>query len=128
MSKNKHLEWATTKQIEGMEEFCAVADEYGNFDVEFKQSDWADDESSRFYAIVSWGTKGDHKNHTFDIAYNYEPTWDCHYKPVEFWQFIFADGDCTKEISTEVFFVELFSYLDNIYPNQIKALLKELEK
>ena len=55
MSKREYPEWATPKQIEGMKEFNCVADEYGSFNVEFKETDYSDDDGSRIYAVVLWG-------------------------------------------------------------------------
>lgn len=113
-------EWATPKQIEGMKEFVDVSNEYGCFKVAYKQSDWGDEDETRFYAVVTWGSTNNKgcREHTFDIAYDYEPTWDYLNEPIEFWQFLFAGGDCTREISTEVFFLELFQYLDGIANTQ----------
>jgi hypothetical protein len=112
--ENNIPSWATEKQKEGMEEFNGIADEYGNFKVEFSQSEWADDDT--FYANITWGNhfgKGERK-HTIRIGWNYEQYFDHLGVENDTWQFIFSDGDCTREMSTEVLFLDLFSYLDGI--------------
>lgn len=54
------------------------------------------------------------RQHEFDIAWNYEQTWDCYGDKKEEWQFIFSGGDATREMTTEVFFIDLFFMLDKI--------------
>lgn len=117
---NKYPEWATEKQQEGMEKFRGIASEYHDFTIDFTQSDLGEEDSTRFYANVSWGSEGlrGQRKHKFDIAYDYEATWDRCGVRLHEWQFLFAGGDATREISTEVFFLDLFFYLDGLPLNQ----------
>ncbi len=111
----EYPEWATEKQIEGMKLFTSVVDEYlFQVSVEFKETDFEDvDNDSRFYAIVSWEKpeKGK-REHTFDIAFDYEPTWNHLGERIHEWQFLFSGGEATREVSNEILFMDLFFYLD----------------
>ena len=113
--KQRYPDWATDKQQEGMKRFLDIAYEYGDFTVSFeKDRHGRGDEYHSFVAVVEWenwqnpGTK----KHEFYIAWDYEQTWDCHHQEIHDWQFLFGGGDATREISSEVFFVDLFFYLD----------------
>jgi len=110
---DKFPEWATEKQKEGMKEFLKVADSYGQFDVIFEQSQYPDYEN-RFLAVVTWENiyaKGV-RSHKFDIDWDYEETWDKYGDRIYQWQFLFSGGEATREISTEVFFIDLFFEID----------------
>ena len=113
---NNIPKWATEKQQEGMKLFNTIAREYADFEIEFTASDHDDeDEDSRFYAIITWGSFSNDKGqrvHSFDIAYDYERTWDKYGERVYEWQFLFSGGEATREVSTEVLFLDLFFYLD----------------
>ncbi|MDH5639536.1 MAG: hypothetical protein OEZ04_13705 [Nitrospinota bacterium] len=105
---HSYPEWATDKQKEGMAEFLAVAEAYGAFVVSFDRprSSWMGPDS--FTAAVKYGNP--ERSHEFDIAFDYQDTWDCCGNLVPpHWQFLFSAGDCAREISIEVFFVDLFS-------------------
>jgi hypothetical protein len=107
-------EWANDKQIEGMKEIIGIAKEYGDFGISFKQNDYGDEDDSIFIMCLDWGnynTKGN-RHHEMRIGFDYEQTWDCYGELVHDWQFIFAGGDATRELTTEVFFLDLFFYLD----------------
>lgn len=114
-------EWATEKQREGMELFNEVTADYSLFNFTFENHPNAvcDNEEPEhdFIVNVSWGYDGaDSKgirNHTFHIAWDYETTWDHMNERIYEWQFVFGDG-CGREVTTELFFVELFSFLDKI--------------
>lgn len=107
----KYPDWASEKQVEGMKAFSSVAKEYGDFTVEFTPTDY-DDGEHRFYAVVNWRLLGGEMQHTFDIGWYYERTWARDGTEKEpHWQFLFAGGDATREMSTEVFFLELFQFL-----------------
>ena len=119
---SKYPAWATKKQIEGMEEFCKIASEYGHFEISFKKHDGLlTEDCHQFDAIVYWGHKSTKKDHKFNIAFDYESLWDRYGDRVFCWQFVFADGDATAPISTEVFFVDLFYESD-------KRLDKKMER
>ena len=120
---SNYPEWATEKQKEGMSEFFKLIEEYGNFNVSYKQPEYVDEENqdSEFVAVVTWEShtnlsvkaKGI-RHHEFRIAWNYEQYFDYQNNRVDAWQFVFAGGDATREISTEVLFMDLFFYLDGI--------------
>lgn len=110
----EYPEWATEKQLEGMKLFYQILNEYlWTMDVEFKVSDHDDDSGSRFYAVVSWdqGEKGK-RCHEFDIAFDYEATWNHLHERIHEWQFLFSGGDATRELSNEIIFMDLFWYMD----------------
>lgn len=107
-------EWANDKQLEGMKKFIAIAKEYGDFDVSFKPNNWGDEDSSIFIACIDWENfqaKG-RRHHEMRIGFDYEATWDCYGERIHDWQFIFAGGDATRELTTEIFFLNLFFYMD----------------
>jgi len=119
----EYPEWASEKQKEGMKQFRMIADEFGQFNIEFKQSHYLSNHS--FDAVVTWENyeaKGKRK-HVFWIAWDYERTWDKYGERVENWQFVFADGDATQSMSTEIFYIDLFFYMDkklNITDNHLQ--------
>lgn len=108
-------DWANEKQREGMSIFNGLLDEYlSTMNVEFKPTDFPDDEEdSRFYAVVSWdqGEKGQ-RRHEFDIAFDYEATWNHRRERIHEWQFLFSGGEAVRELSNEILFMDLFWYLD----------------
>lgn len=115
--KQNYPDWATEKQKEGMAKFTAIADEYWVFDIEFRQDDHGDeDDESRFYADITWGegTPLGVRKYEFDIAFDYEATWNRHHERIHEWQFLFSGGEATREVSTEVLALDLFFYLDGI--------------
>ncbi|MBO1897758.1 hypothetical protein HNW13_018630 [Shewanella sp. BF02_Schw] len=107
--------WATPKQKEGMLLFYQIASEYGCFSVTFKQSTKAI-EQHIFIAAVEWESPTNtgcvKRYHEFFVAWDYETTWDQFGKIVLYWQFLFAGGDCTREVTTESFYIDLFFYMD----------------
>lgn len=111
-------DWATEKQLEGMKKFVAIAEEYGSFEIGFETNNWGDEDDSIFIAVLTWGYEGTNekgiRKHKIRCGWDYEATWDCYGERVHDWQFIFAGGDATRGMSTEVFFVDLFFYLDGI--------------
>jgi len=117
---NNIPEWASTKQKEGMSEFNDIVDQYGSFDVLFKEPDYySDDDDSEFIAILTWGYNTDKddlgiRKHEIRIAWNYEQYFDYCGEKIDSWQFIFASGDATREMDTEVLFIDLFFYMDGI--------------
>ena len=107
--------WATKKQIEGMRKFTAIAEEYGNFKIEFTQNIWGDENESVFVAVVAWGEeKEGSKKHSFSCGWDYEKTWDYCGERIKEWQFVFGGRDATRGMTSEAFFACLFFYLDNI--------------
>ena len=113
--KYKYPEWATEKQKEGMDIFLGIATEYGDFNITFRQDDHDYDEDAHaFFADIAWShntAKGERK-HEMLIAWDYEPTWNRYNERVHHWQFLFGGGDATREVSSEVFFLDMFWYLD----------------
>jgi len=112
-------EWANTKQLEGMRKFYRIASEYGDFVISFvKHGEYLhDNNNSMFCATLDWNSCGDRdveKHYEMLIGFDYESTWDRYGEPVYDWQFIFADGDATREMTSEVFFLDLFFYLDGL--------------
>ncbi len=113
MTEKPYPEWATKKQKEGMEQFRMIADEFGSFEIEFKESH--DLSNHSFDAVVTWenhNAKGK-REHEFWIAWDYEQTWDRYGDIVEEWQFVFSDGDTSQSMSTDMFFISLFFYMDD---------------
>lgn len=109
--QNPILVWATTKQQEGMSAFLDIASEYGNFDVSFFQSHGVED---AFTARVEWeNNKAEgRRSYEFHVAWDYEPTLDCLGDELHEWHFVFAHGDASREMTSEIFFLSLFFYLD----------------
>lgn len=116
--------WATEKQHEGMTKFNGIAAEYGNFEIEYQQGNWGEDDDT-FIALLTWGYEGTNekgiRQHKIRIGWDYERTWDCYGDRIHQWQFIFANGDATREMTTEVFFLDLFFYLDGIVDTTERA-------
>jgi hypothetical protein len=113
-------EWASTKQREGMNDFYELATEYGSFDISFKQPEYySEDDDSEFIAVLTWGYNTDKddlgiRNHEIRVAWNHEQYFDHCSSEVDAWQFVFACGDATREMSTEVLFIDLFFFMDGI--------------
>jgi len=109
-------EWATARQIEGMQLFNNVLNEYlWAASVEFKETDFEDESGTRFYAVVFWDSDDKGKRqHEFDVAFDYEAEWDHLGKRIHRWQFLFAGGDVSRELTNEILFMELFWYLDKV--------------
>ena len=112
----QYPEWANEKQKEGMELIFAIANEYGDFDISFKPDDSGYEDESIFYVVLDWtshtGETKDKRHHEMMIGFDFEATWDKCGDRVHDWQFIFAHGEATREVSTEVFFLDLFFYFD----------------
>ena len=113
-------EWANNKQKEGMELIYAIANEYGNFDISFKPDDSGleDEEAeSVFYIVLDWtshtGEAKTKRHHEMMIGFDFEATWDSCGERLHEWQFMFGNGDATREVSSEVFFLDLFFYFDD---------------
>ncbi len=108
-------EWATEKQKEGMSLFNDIAGEYGSFVVSYRQSN--NEDVDYFFAVVDWDCPGakDKRRHEFKIGWNYAKTWSHLGKVIEHWQFIFGDDEeCTREVTSEIFYMDLFFYMDNL--------------
>ena len=112
--------WASAKQQEGMSEFNDIVEQYGSFDVSFKEPDYySDDDDSEFIATLKWGYDNDKddlgiRKHEIRMAWNHEQYFDHCGVEVDAWQFVFACGDATREMSTEVLFIDLFFFMDGI--------------
>ena len=127
MRETIYPEWATDKQMEGMKEFASVAEEYGNFDIHFRKTNH-DHGEHRFDAFVTWGGMRSNQiiQHQFDIAWDHESKWDRYGELLEpHWQFLFACGDATREISTEVFYLVLFDFLKQKYDRAKDEAIRE---
>ena len=113
-------EWASPKQREGMDDFYELATEYGYFDISFRAPDYYnDDDDSEFIAVLTWGYDADKddlgiRKHEIRIAWNYEQYFDHCGDKADAWQFVFACGDATREMTTEVLFIDLFFFMDGI--------------
>lgn len=114
--KLEYPEWANEKQKEGMELIHCIANEYGDFDITFKPDDSGHEDESIFYIVLDWlshtGDTEDKRHHEMMIGFDFEKTWDMHNEAIEEWQFMFGNGEATREVSTEVFFLDLFFYFD----------------
>tara|TARA_R110000787_G_scaffold184251_1_gene296189 strand:- start:103 stop:492 length:390 start_codon:yes stop_codon:yes gene_type:complete len=113
-------EWASAKQREGMDDFYELATEYGYFDISFRKPDYyTDDDDSEFVAILTWGYDTGKEDlgirkHEIRIIWNHEQYFDHCGDKVDTWQFVFACGDATREMNTEVLFIDLFFFMDGI--------------
>lgn len=106
-------EWATDKQKEGMDIFVVIVDEYHHFDIEFKKSNMDEEEYPRFEAVVTWDSNGGASlSHEFEIGWNHEKVWAHSGEELDEWQFIFSFGDCAREMSTEIFYLDMFFFMD----------------
>jgi hypothetical protein len=109
--ENKLPEWATDKEQEGMKSFLKIVEEYGQFEVEFKSTTFADDIG--FYATVSWSpfARPDivHKVE-YSIHYNFEQLFNSGLEKINTWQFVFEDNGF--QMSGQLFYMELFQHLD----------------
>jgi hypothetical protein len=110
---SKYPEWATEKQLEGMKEASSVIQEYGNFDIEYRPGD-SDEEYHDFYIDLTWHNsraEGE-RQHELHVGWDWEPTWDRNHEQIEFWQFVFCNGDVGREISGETLYLDLFQWAD----------------
>ena len=113
-------EWASVKQREGMNDFYELATEYGSFDISFNQPEYySEDDDSEFIAVLTWGYNTDKddlgiRTHEIRVAWNHEQYFDHCSSEVDAWQFVFACGDATREMTTEVLFIDLFFFMDGI--------------
>ena len=108
-------DWANDEQLDGMRQIITIAKEYGYFDVTFKQSFLYWENESVFKVCLEWensNAKG-LRYHEMIVGFDYEETWDCYGEQVHQWQFIFDGGEVTREMTVEVFFLDLFFYLDS---------------
>ena len=94
-----------------------IANEYGDFDISFKPDDSGYDDESIFYIVLDWGSHtGEAKtkrHHEIMIGFDFEATWDRYGDRVYDWQFIFSNGEATREVTSEIFFLDLFFYLND---------------
>jgi len=106
--------WASKKQLEGMELFIGIAKEYGDFNISFKESQLCDADDSTFDVDIKWEhhTATGLRKHEMTVSFDYERTWNSMNERIHEWQFVFSGGEATREISTEVFFLDMFFYLD----------------
>lgn len=112
----EYPEWANDKQKEGMKKVHAIASEYIQPDISFKEDDSGHDDESIFYIVLDWEShscndKG-HRHHEMQIGFDYESTWDKYGDQVHEWQFMFGNGEATREMTSEVFWLDMFLYLD----------------
>lgn len=109
MSLTSYPSWASEKQLEGMRKFSAIASEYITPIITFKQHE-NDENKDRFTAQIEWVPINSvrPRNHEFDIDFDHEAAWDKYGDRIYEWQFLFSFGDASREMSTEVFFLEMF--------------------
>lgn len=102
-------EWATKKEKEGMKAFLKIAQEYGQFEFEFKPVTFEDDIG--FEVNVKWNPYGrGERNIPFSVYWNYEQLFNRLNEKIDTWQFVFADSGFT--INGQLFYMELFQRLD----------------
>ena len=101
--------WATEKQLEGMRQFnAALIDYHSLFDISFCSGSSGGDS---FAAALHWQAKsGTELTRVFQLAFDYEPTWNCFGVEIHDWQIVLAEGEATAEVSAEIIFVDLFQY------------------
>jgi len=109
MSKTSLPEWASEKQKEGMKAFLQIAEEYGQFNFEFKEETF--DEDIGFGVDVKWNPYGrGMRVIEFAVFWNYEQLFNHRDEPFDAWQFVFAESGF--EISGQLFYMELFQRID----------------
>lgn len=115
--RNDLPEWATDKEQEGMKSFLEIVEEYGQFEVEFKPTTFADDIG--FDADVKWFSFDTHaRKVSFSVHWNYEQMFNNLNEKVDTWQFVFADSGFT--ISGQLFYMELFQRLNEKFDLSLK--------
>lgn len=106
---SKIPEWASKKQKEGMKAFLEIAQEYGQFEFEFKETTF--DEDIGFGVDVKWNPYGRGERVVeFLVFWNYEQLFNHMNEVVDTWQFVFADSGF--EMSGQLFYMELFQRID----------------
>lgn len=109
--------WASNKEIEGMEEFLSIVEEYGSFRVTFSELTF--EEEVGFFADVKWNPNNQGERVVqFNVQWDYEPTFNHKLESYKCWQFVF--GESAFELSSHYFFMELFQRVDEqliIQPN-----------
>ena len=113
-------DWANEKQIEGMKAFLEIAEEYGQFNFEFKDRTF--DEDTGFSVDVKWNPYGRGERVVeFSVFWNYEQLFNHRSESIDTWQFVFADNGF--EMSGQLFYMELFQQVDNqlVITNQASA-------
>lgn len=122
---NPYPDWATTKQEEGMKLFLSIAEENGCFFTRFKKDNHGDDAQHSFIACLTWNNhlEKTERNHEMRIAWDYEQTWNRFDEEIHGWQFVFSGGETTRPVSSEMFFTDLFFYLENRVNSNQKILM-----
>jgi hypothetical protein len=119
--------WATDKIKEGMKAFLKIADEYGQFEVTFKQLTFYNDIG--FDATVSWNpfARPDitHKVE-FSVHYNFEQLFNANEEKINTWQFVFEDSGF--RMNGQLFYMELFQHLDKKIGDLIKMTESKITK
>jgi hypothetical protein len=113
-------QWASEKIKEGMQEFLAIATEYGQFDISFKPLRFDDDIG--FYATVSWSpfARPDIINQVeYAVHFNFTQLFTSADESVDVWQLVFEDSGV--ELNGQLFYMELFRHLDTKVASLIKA-------
>ena len=107
--ENELPKWAINKEKEGMLAFLEIVEEFGQFTVEFKKSDFHN--YIGFEADVSWGRFGKGEIVIkFYVFWNFDQLFSPSNEKVDTWQFVFADHGFT--MSSHLFYMELFQKLD----------------
>lgn len=116
--RNELPDWADDKEKEGMKAFLDIVEEYGMFEVTFKQSTFADDMG--FEADVRWFSFDTHGRAVpFSIYWNYEQLFNHLNEKVNTWQFVFSDSGF--EMSGQLFYMELFQRLNDMFDKSLKT-------
>ena len=121
-----HPCWATPKQKEGMNLVNDIAREFLEFSVTFFQpSTYFDGEENHFIAKVSWIASSETKDemsHDFKVGWNVEESSGLSGESTKEWQFIFgSDGECIRNIDSQVFFFELFNKMNKLVNSHYTA-------
>ena len=108
MSNLKFPEWASDKIKEGMSAFVGIVETYPSLDMDISFQQLTFDDEIGFDAEVSWLEFGIKikKSVLFHVVWNYEQLFTPFDERFDCWQFVF--DDVGREISVELFFVELF--------------------
>lgn len=103
-------DWASRKEIEGMQEFLEIVNEYGRFDVDFSPATF--DEEVGFHADVKWNPAGRGERVVqFNVQWNYDQFFAADNKEYDCWQFVF--GESAFELTSQLFYMELFQRVDD---------------
>jgi len=120
--------WATKKQIEGMNQFSRIIQDYPFFNIDFQQCKdhypKEGDTTEQFMVVVTWdrvfedigGLKPPVDlgagRYDFRLAWNHEKNRDNQGMIINQWQIMVLNGLCTNELSSEVFIYMIFHYLN----------------